>query len=87
MAGVRVEVVYALPTGEEAVSLELPAGATAEDALRASGLPQARNQKLGIYGRVVDPRTVLKEGDRVELYRPLLIDPKEARRRRARGKR
>lgn len=79
--------VYALPTGEDAVALTLPAGATAADALRASGLlerhPEIANPKLGIYGRTVAAGTRLSDGDRVEVYRALLVDPKEARRRRA----
>jgi len=85
----EVEVIYALPEGEDAVRLELAPGATAADALRASGIlarhPEidlARN-KLGVYGRVVAPQARLAEGDRVEIYRPLAMDPKEARRRRA----
>lgn len=88
MAALRVEVVYALPGGEEAVVLDLPAGSTAVDAVRACGL-LARHpdidlgrQKLGIYGRVVRPGFRLADGDRVELYRPLAVEPKEARRRR-----
>lgn len=88
MAALRVEVVYALPGGEDAVVLELPAGSTAADAVRAGGL-LARHpdidlgrQKLGIYGRVVRPGLRLADGDRVEIYRPLAVEPKEARRRR-----
>jgi putative ubiquitin-RnfH superfamily antitoxin RatB of RatAB toxin-antitoxin module len=87
MASLRVEVVYALPTGEHAVTLRLPAGATAGDAVRASGLlekhPAPGTRKIGIYGKVVDPGAALNDGDRVEIYRPLPLDPKEARRRRA----
>jgi putative ubiquitin-RnfH superfamily antitoxin RatB of RatAB toxin-antitoxin module len=84
----RVEVVYALARGEDCVTVSLSAGATASDALAASGLvarhPEIEKCQLGIYGKVV-PRTArLSEGDRVEIYRPLEIDPKEARRRRAR---
>jgi uncharacterized protein len=93
MAKLRVEVVYALPEGEDAVSLVLAPGATAADALRASGLLQrhpeidlARN-RIGIYGRVVQPQAVLSDGDRVEVYRPLVVSAKEARRRRALVKR
>jgi uncharacterized protein len=88
MAGLKVEVVYALPGGEEAVTLQLPAGATADDAVRASGLlDKISPGKIGIHGKVVRPETPLADGDRVEIYRPLLIDPKEARRRRARTRR
>jgi putative ubiquitin-RnfH superfamily antitoxin RatB of RatAB toxin-antitoxin module len=87
MASLRVEVIYALPAGEDAVTLTLPAGATAGEAVRASGLlekhPGLGAQKIGIYGKVVDPGATLSDGDRVEIYLPLLLDPKEARRRRA----
>ena len=89
MARVRIEVVYALPGGEDAVTLEMESGATAVDAVLASGLAERHpeidlgRQKLGIYGRAVPRHTPLHDGDRVELYRPLLMDAKEARRRRA----
>ena len=85
----EVEVVYALPQGEDAVKVRLPPGATAAEAVRASGIlsrhPEidlARN-KLGVYGAAVEPAARLADGDRVEIYRPLALDPKEARRRRA----
>ncbi len=74
--------------GDE-VALSLPAGATALDAIRAAGLlepPGAidpSTQALGVWGRACTPATPLKEGDRVEVYRPLALDPKEARRQRA----
>jgi putative ubiquitin-RnfH superfamily antitoxin RatB of RatAB toxin-antitoxin module len=82
----RVEVVYALPERADSVALELPSGATAADAVRASGIAAPRDYRLGIFGRVVAPDTRLRDGDRVEVYRPLLVEPKEARRRRARLK-
>jgi len=85
----RVEVAYALPQRQELIRLELPAGSTLQQALDASGLlrkyPEidlAKN-KLGIYGKLADPETKLREHDRVEVYRPLLADPKEARKQRA----
>ena len=78
----KVEVVYARPEGARVVSLELPAGATLRDAIAASGL-DIENHAAGIFGKRAAPDTPLKPGDRVELYRPLAIDPKEARRRRA----
>ena len=89
MGSLRIEVVYALPAGEDSVSLKLPAGATAADALRASGMLERHpeidlgRQKIGIYGRLVEAGALLCDGDRVEVYRPLVIGPKEARRRRA----
>ena len=89
MPGLSVEVVYALPSGEDAVALTLAPGATAGEAVRVSGLLERhpeidlRRQKLGIYGRVVSGQARLSDGDRVEIYRALVVDAKEARRRRA----
>ncbi len=89
----RVEVVYAQPGGEDAVQVNLAKGASALDAVRASGLLERHPEidlprhKLGIYGRVVAAGAPLADGDRVEIYRPLALDPKEARRRRALRKR
>jgi putative ubiquitin-RnfH superfamily antitoxin RatB of RatAB toxin-antitoxin module len=77
----RIEVVQARPDGARVVQLDLPAGATVRDALAAAGM---KSQQTGIFGKVVTPDTPLADGDRVEVYRPLTIDPKEARRRRAR---
>lgn len=78
----RVEVVCALARRQRVVRLELEEGATAADAVRASALdlPYAA---LGMFGNRIQPETALKDGDRVELLRSLLDDPKEARRRRA----
>jgi putative ubiquitin-RnfH superfamily antitoxin RatB of RatAB toxin-antitoxin module len=93
MENLRVEVVYALPAGEDAVRLALAPGATALDAVRASGLLERHpgidlsRQKIGIRGRVVEMTALLTDGDRVEVYRPLAMDPKEARRARAIRKR
>ena len=84
---------YALPGGEDAVTLRLARGATAADALRASGVLERHPEidlgrhKVGIYGRVVSAEALLSDGDRVEVYRPLVLEPKEARRRRALKKR
>jgi len=84
-----VEVVYALPWREDAVSLTLATGATAADAVRVSGLLERHpeidlaRQKIGIHGRVVEETALLRDGDRIEIYRPLPVDAKEARRRRA----
>jgi putative ubiquitin-RnfH superfamily antitoxin RatB of RatAB toxin-antitoxin module len=86
---IRVEVVYALPDAQEVIPLTLGAGASVQDALDACGIfdrhPQidARGCGVGIWGRVVDRSHPLREGDRVEIYRPLQADPKQARRARA----
>jgi putative ubiquitin-RnfH superfamily antitoxin RatB of RatAB toxin-antitoxin module len=82
MKSISVEVVCAQPGAADAVTLSLPAGSTAAEAVAASGLPPAG--KIGIFGKVVKPDTRLSDGDRVEVYRMLAMDPKEARRRRAR---
>jgi uncharacterized protein len=79
----KVEVVRALPHAAEVVSVELPAGATVADALAASGIQM--ESPVGIFGKRVTLGHKLLPGDRVEIYRPLAIDPKEARRRRAKA--
>ncbi len=88
---IAVEVVVApAPHCIDRVALVLPAGATVQDALDASGIAsrlpvQAMAAlRLGLWGRLCEPQTVLRERDRVELYRPLQVDPKEARRLRYR---
>ena len=85
MVRIKVDVVYALAGVAHAATLSLPAGSTAAEAVAASGLQHAG--KIGIFGKVVDPGMRLADGDRVEIYRPLALDPKEARRRRARKRR
>jgi putative ubiquitin-RnfH superfamily antitoxin RatB of RatAB toxin-antitoxin module len=79
----RIEVVRALPGSFKAVSLELPAGATLRDALAAAGIRLQEREACGVFGERASLERVLAEGDRVEVYRPLEVDPKEARRRRA----
>ena len=81
----RVEVVLAFPDRAEHVRLDLPPGATAADALAAAGFKMT--DAIGVFGKRVKPEHKLREGDRVEIYRPLVMDPKEARRRRAATKR
>lgn len=77
----RVEVVQAFAAQYTRVALELEEGATVRSALRAAGLPAAAG--VGIHGRRVALDTALCDGDRVEIYRALHADPREARRRRA----
>lgn len=79
----RIEVVYALPQRQEQVQLDLAPGSTVLDAIQASGLPQFKLGRAGVWGRPASPDMPLREGDRVEIYRPLIADPKEIRRRRA----
>ena len=97
-AELTIEVVYAAaPHDVRKVLLQVRAGSTVADALRASRLldglspTQADAMQAGIWGRVAALDTPLRDGDRVELTRGLLVDPKEARRQRyrrdgARGK-
>ena len=80
----EVEVVYASPESQQVVKVHLEPGATVRDAVIAAGFTTRQEQKFGIFGKAVPPDTRVAQGDRVEIYRPLLIDPKEARRRRAR---
>lgn len=84
MSSIRVDVVCAGAGTVAAVSVELPAGATVRDALDASGM--STSGAVGVFGKVVGAQTPLKDGDRVEIYRPLAADPKEQRRRRAAAK-
>ena len=83
----RVEVIYALPRKQERIVLDLPHDSTVLDAVQASGLlrrlPPLVPGCLGIWGRAVTPETRLRDRDRVEIYRPLIADPKEERRERA----
>jgi putative ubiquitin-RnfH superfamily antitoxin RatB of RatAB toxin-antitoxin module len=85
----KVWVCYVTPTDEFLRELALPAGATLEQAIRQSGLLLALPEidldswEVGIFGKKKPRDTVLHAQDRVEVYRPLLADPKEARRRRA----
>ncbi|HEX5961739.1 MAG TPA: RnfH family protein [Rhodanobacteraceae bacterium] len=88
---VRVSVVLAGPGRVFSAALALPAGATVADAIERAGVRIAhpdvdlRDGRIGIFSRKVGLATPLRDGDRVEIYRPLRIDPKEARRRRAKG--
>ena len=90
---IRVEVAYALPNKQSIVALDVPAGCSVFEAAELSGIVELYPEielgsaKMGIFGKAVaDPRAQqLKPGDRVEIYRPLVIDPKEARRARARN--
>lgn len=84
----KVEVVDARPRSARTVRLDLPAGATLRDALAACGFEvDPEKQAFGVFGKRAPLEHPLAEGDRVEIYRPLAVDPKEARRRRARRRR
>lgn len=83
----RVSVVYALPERQVIARLEIESGATVGDVLEASGLSsQVANlaeASCAIFGRPVARAQTVRSGDRIEILRPLLIDPKEGRRRAA----
>lgn len=89
MPDIVVEVVYALPEKQYLRSVTLEAGSTVEQAIQASGLLELRrdidltSNKVGIFSRPVKLSDPLADGDRVEIYRPLIADPKEMRRQRA----
>lgn len=92
MAGpevIRVEVAYALAERQLILELEVPVGITAGEAVRRSGILErfagidAASLKLGIFSRLVAAEQPLHDGDRVEVYRPLIADPKQVRRQRA----
>ncbi|MDO9213827.1 MAG: RnfH family protein [Methylococcales bacterium] len=82
-----IEVAYATDEQQVIVALELPENSTVETAINASGLltrfPEIELSAVGIFGKACELHQLLKTGDRVEIYRPLHNDPKEARRQRA----
>lgn len=86
---INVDVCYALHDKQALVHLKLPEGATLLQALEASGLlhkhPEIdlKKSKFGIFAKLSKPDSVLRDGDRVEIYRPLIADPKEVRKLRA----
>lgn len=88
-ATLRIEVAYALPTQQVLLQLNLPPGATVESAIVDSGVLEqfpdidlTRN-KVGIFSKIVALDTLLRDRDRIEIYRSLIADPKEIRRQRA----
>lgn len=89
MPDITVEVVYALPEKQYVRQVTLAEGSSVEEVIRASGLLELRHDidltqnKIGIYSRPVKLQDEVNDGDRVEIYRPLLADPKELRRQRA----
>lgn len=89
MSEIRVEVVYALPHRQYLRTVKLEEGSNVEQALIASGLLELRKDidikknKFGIYSRPVKLVDTVNDGDRIEIYRPLIADPKELRRIRA----
>ncbi|MGB7800846.1 RnfH family protein [Buttiauxella sp.] len=86
---IKVEVVYALPEKQYLLKVRVAEGTTVEQAITASGILELRTDidlaknKVGIFSRPVKLTDTVNEGDRVEIYRPLIADPKELRRQRA----
>ena len=86
---INIQVVYALPERAELVNIKLPSGATLKTAVEVSGLIQKYPEinletgRFGVFSRISKPDSELRDLDRVEIYRPLIADPKEVRRQRA----
>jgi putative ubiquitin-RnfH superfamily antitoxin RatB of RatAB toxin-antitoxin module len=86
----EIEVVYALPKTQVLVKVDAPTGCTVAEAIELSGIRKKfpglkiNPSALGVFSRKVAPDYVLSHGDRVEIYRPLVADPKEMRKQRAR---
>ena len=84
-----VEVAYALPDKQSLISLEVEKGTTLKEAIEASGILDSFEQidltkdRVGIFSKFATLDTVLREKDRVEIYRPLIADPKQVRKERA----
>ncbi|MFP4607597.1 MAG: RnfH family protein [Thiohalospira sp.] len=90
---IRVEVAHARPENQVLLSFEAEPGITARQAVERSGILEQfpdidlmGENKLGVFGKLVKPDQPLRDGDRVEIYRPLIADPKEVRRQRAKQK-
>ncbi|EJD6047024.1 MULTISPECIES: RnfH family protein [Providencia] len=85
----NIEVTYALPEKQFLLSVKVKEGTTIEEAILASGILALRDDidlkknKIGIYSRPAKLTDLVQDGDRVEIYRPLIADPKELRRKRA----
>lgn len=89
-SSIPVEVVFALPDKQRIVKLDVPVGTTAFDAVTLSKIDQFFDEltispdlKLGVWGKAVTADRELEAGERIEIYRPLLADPKEVRKARA----
>jgi len=86
---INVEVVYALSDEQTLLKRQVASGTTVADAIQFCGILEKypeidlKVNKLGIFGKLTKPDTVLREKDRIEIYRPLIADPKEVRRKRA----
>jgi hypothetical protein len=88
-ATLRVEVAYARPDEQVVIPVEAPEGATVEQVIVLSRIQERfpdinpQTAKVGVFGKLAKPSAVVRAGDRVEIYRPLLADPKAVRKQRA----
>ena len=86
---INIEVVYGVPTEQALLAVSVPQGVTVEEAIRHSGMLQRFDDidlsvnAVGIWNRTCKLHDVPRDGDRIEIYRPLIADPKEVRRLRA----
>lgn len=86
---ITIEVAWASPDEQQLISVEVPAGSLIRQAIETSGMLQRcpaidlESSKVGVFGRLATLSDTVQAGDRIEIYRPLLLDPKEQRRRRA----
>jgi len=86
---IRIEVVYAKPGEQVLEQLQVPADRTVESVIRQSGILERfpeidlKTNKVGVFGKAAALTAKLNDGDRIEIYRPLIADPKEARKKRA----
>lgn len=88
-ASISIEVAYATPEKQKIVESQVEAGTSPREAVRSSGIDghfpglDLEGCDLGVFGKVVAEDYELQDGDRIEIYRPLIADPKEIRRQRA----
>lgn len=88
---IRIEVIYLAPSDQATIALNVPENTRVIDAIHLSNLLQKfpdidlNQNKVGIFSKIVALDTILQDGDRVEIYRPLLIDPKQKRLLKVRG--
>lgn len=86
---IAVEVAYALPDSQVIVPVKVDNDLTIEEIIQQSGILETypeidlKNNKVGVFGKLTKLTSTLREGDRIEIYRPLIADPKEVRRKRA----
>ena len=86
---ITIEVAYANPKKQIIITLQAPKNISVKEAIALSGIEKKFNEidltknKLGIFGKITSLETKLKDKDRIEIYRPLIADPKEIRRKKA----